>query len=124
AAIYAACVRTSPRELAALQSTVLEDLAMRTSLSSLLALVTIAWVAGCSTEPTTDSRREALITDSRATLTSLEARDPGLRNVVDNSYAYIVFPDVGKGGFGIGGAWGRGVVVEQGRFVGYAAVSE
>jgi lipid-binding SYLF domain-containing protein len=97
---------------------------MRKSLLSLLAVMTVAWVAGCSTEPTTDSRREALMTDARATLMSLEARDPGLRNVVDNSYAYIVFPDVGKGGFGIGGAWGRGIVVEQGRFVGYAAVGE
>ena len=97
---------------------------MRNTLLSLLALTSVALIAGCSTEPANDSQRQALMTDSRATLMSLEARDPGLRNVVENSYAYAVFPDVGKGGFGIGGAWGRGIVVEQGRFVGYAAVGE
>jgi lipid-binding SYLF domain-containing protein len=97
---------------------------MRNTILSLMAVMTVAWSAGCSTEPTNDSQRQALMTDARATLMSLEARDSGLRNVVDNSYAYIVFPDVGKGGFGIGGAWGRGIVVEQGKFVGYAAVGE
>src|SRR5438270_11210575 len=97
---------------------------MRTPLLSLLAVMTAACVAGCSTEPANESQRQALMSDARATLMSLESRDPGLHNVVDNSYAYIVFPDVGKGGFGIGGAWGRGIVVEQGRFIGYDAVGE
>jgi lipid-binding SYLF domain-containing protein len=97
---------------------------MRKSLVSLLSILSLAWVAGCSTEPPTDARREALVTNAQATMKTLEARDPGLRNVLDNSYAYIVFPDVSKGGFGVGGAWGRGIVYEQGRFVGYAAVEE
>lgn len=97
---------------------------MRTSLVSLLALALVSLSIGCSTEPPTESRRDALQSNSQATVRSLEATDPGLKNVVDNAYAYIVFPDVGKGGFLIGGAWGRGVVVEQGKFIGYAAVGE
>ena len=34
------------------------------------------------------------------------------------SYGYAVFPDVGKGGLGIGGAYGKGRVYEKGKYVG------
>lgn len=36
----------------------------------------------------------------------------------DRSYAYAVFPTIGKGGLGLGGAGGRGRVFEQGRYIG------
>lgn len=36
----------------------------------------------------------------------------------ERSYAYAVFPTVGKGGLGIGGALGEGRVFERGRYVG------
>jgi len=35
-----------------------------------------------------------------------------------NSYAYLVFPNVGKGGLGIGAAHGSGRAYEQGKYVG------
>lgn len=35
-----------------------------------------------------------------------------------NSYGYAVFPTVGKGGLGIGGAYGKGQVYEKGKPVG------
>jgi lipid-binding SYLF domain-containing protein len=34
------------------------------------------------------------------------------------SYGYAVFPTIGKGGLGIGGAYGEGRVYEQGKYVG------
>ncbi len=36
----------------------------------------------------------------------------------DNSYAYLVFPTVGKGGLGVGAAHGSGRAYEQGKYVG------
>jgi lipid-binding SYLF domain-containing protein len=36
----------------------------------------------------------------------------------EKSYGYAVFPTVGKGGLGIGGARGQGRVYERGRYVG------
>lgn len=36
----------------------------------------------------------------------------------DRSYAYAIFPTIGKGGLGLGGAGGRGRVFEQGRYIG------
>lgn len=36
----------------------------------------------------------------------------------EDAYAYVVFPGVSRIGFGFGGAYGRGVVIEQGQSVG------
>ena len=36
----------------------------------------------------------------------------------DSAYGYAVFPNVGKGGFGIGGAYGKGHVYENAVYVG------
>lgn len=36
----------------------------------------------------------------------------------EDSYAFAVFPTVGKGGLGIGGAYGEGRVYEQGKYIG------
>jgi len=35
-----------------------------------------------------------------------------------------VFPTVGKGGLGVGGAGGRGIVYEQGNAIGYTTLSQ
>jgi lipid-binding SYLF domain-containing protein len=40
------------------------------------------------------------------------------------SYAYAVFPTVGKGGFVVGGAHGDGRVYEQGKYVGDVTTSQ
>ena len=42
----------------------------------------------------------------------------------DKSYGYAVFPTIGKGGFGIGGAYGQGRVYANGMYVGDTKVSQ
>jgi hypothetical protein len=42
----------------------------------------------------------------------------------DNSYGYAVFPTIGKGGVGIGGAHGDGRVYEQGTHVGNTTMTQ
>jgi len=41
----------------------------------------------------------------------------------DHSYAYAVFPTVGKAGFWVGGAYGRGKVFVRGKAVGESSVA-
>ncbi len=41
-----------------------------------------------------------------------------------DSYGYAVFPTIGKGGIGVGGAHGSGRVYEHGRAIGHASVTE
>jgi lipid-binding SYLF domain-containing protein len=40
------------------------------------------------------------------------------------SYGYAVFPTIGKGGIGIGGAYGKGRVYEKGNYVGDTSVTQ
>ena len=42
----------------------------------------------------------------------------------DNAYGYAVFPTVGKGGIGIGGARGKGRVYAQGNYVGDTTMTQ
>jgi lipid-binding SYLF domain-containing protein len=42
----------------------------------------------------------------------------------DNSYGYAVFPTIGKGGVGIGGAYGKGRVYAGGKYVGDTSVTQ
>jgi lipid-binding SYLF domain-containing protein len=42
----------------------------------------------------------------------------------DNSYGYAVFPTIGKGGIGIGGAYGKGRVYSQGKYVGDTSMTQ
>jgi lipid-binding SYLF domain-containing protein len=40
------------------------------------------------------------------------------------SYGYALFPTIGKGGIGIGGAYGKGRVYEKGNYVGDTSVTQ
>lgn len=40
------------------------------------------------------------------------------------SYGYAVFPTIGKAGIGIGGAYGKGRVYEQGKYVGDTSMAQ
>ncbi|KRT55191.1 lipid-binding SYLF domain-containing protein [endosymbiont of Ridgeia piscesae] len=50
--------------------------------------------------------------------------DPDLQAFFDQARGYAVFPTVGKGGFGLGGAYGKGVVYEQGKPIGNTSVTQ
>ncbi len=43
---------------------------------------------------------------------------------IDNSYGYAVFPSIGKGGIGIGGAHGKGQVYAKGDHVGNTKMTQ
>lgn len=59
-----------------------------------------------------------------ATIAAFRKDDPGIASFLEQAHAYVVFPTVGKGGVGIGGAYGRGTVFEKGRFVGRASMTQ
>ncbi len=51
-------------------------------------------------------------------LAKLIKKSPNLQSYYDQSYGYAVFPTVGKGGIGIGGAFGKGQVYIRGNVTG------
>jgi lipid-binding SYLF domain-containing protein len=50
--------------------------------------------------------------------------DALMQNLFDKSYGYVIFPNVGKGAIGVGGAAGNGIVYEQGNPVGHAKMKQ
>src|SRR5208283_4211711 len=95
------------------------------TLITLTALLATGFLAfGCATEPPTVAERADLHNDSNATLRQMYATDPGLQDFLSKAYGYVVFPTVGKGAAGIGGSYGHGEVFEQGKFIGYADISQ
>jgi len=51
-------------------------------------------------------------------------KDPSLSKWFETAYAYAVFPNVGKGGIGIGGAHGKGIVIIGDNTVGNTSLSQ
>lgn len=49
--------------------------------------------------------------------------DPGMQGWFRDAYGYAVFPSVGKGAIGIGGAHGKGLVYEQGGVIGKTSLT-
>ena len=88
------------------------------------AAVGTALMSGCSTAPPSQTAKEDLSSNSHAAFADMKRTDPTLDQMLQNAYGWAVFPDIGKGAAGIGGAYGRGEVYEQGKFIGYADVSE
>lgn len=87
------------------------------------AVIGLGW-AGCAPTPADRGERAALHGESEGAIAAFKATDPTLQALMAKSVAWVVFPDVGKAGFVVGGAYGRGVVYHGGRRVGYAAISQ
>jgi lipid-binding SYLF domain-containing protein len=95
---------------------------MRTAIGSIVVLAFMT--VGCSTAPKTQAEKRSLVAESDATIASMTAKDPSLRDFINRAPGYVVFPDVGKAGAIIGGAYGRGVVYARGRPIGFAELNQ
>jgi len=65
-----------------------------------------------------------LRTASQQAITNFLKADTTLTSFITNSAGYAVFPDVGKGGFIVGGARGKGVVYEKENIIGQATMTQ
>jgi len=58
-----------------------------------------------------------------ATLDKFYALNPKNKSLAQNAAATLVFPDITKGGIGIGGEHGDGALMQDGKTVGYYSIS-
>lgn len=65
-----------------------------------------------------------LIEDSRRAKEEFIQTDGMMSSLFNNAYGYVIFPNVGKGAIGIGGAAGNGIVYERGSIVGKAQMKQ
>src|SRR6185369_1583292 len=56
------------------------------------------------------SKDKEIIKDSEEAKAAFIKQDPQMAGTFNKSYGYVIFPNVGKGGLGIGGAAGNGAV--------------
>jgi lipid-binding SYLF domain-containing protein len=64
------------------------------------------------------------VKEAQETIAVFKKADPGLSRFFDKSVGYAVFPTVGKGAIGVGGAAGSGVVFEKGKAIGKASLTQ
>lgn len=72
-------------------------------------------------EPDTSNKLDLSVAQA---ILKAKAKDPSLTKWFDAAYAYAVFPRVGKGGIGVGGAHGKGLVIKGDRTVGKTSLSQ
>ncbi|MDH4232544.1 MAG: lipid-binding SYLF domain-containing protein [Nitrospirota bacterium] len=72
-------------------------------------------------DPNKEQKEEEQV---KITIARFLDKDPGLNKFFDQAYGYVVFPNVGKGAYIVGGGYGKGIVYEQGNSIGYATIME
>jgi lipid-binding SYLF domain-containing protein len=70
------------------------------------------------------SRETKLIGDAGAAKSDFLRTDKELQHFFSDSYGYVIFPNVGKGAIGIGGAAGNGIVYQRGKMIGKAKMTQ
>jgi lipid-binding SYLF domain-containing protein len=70
-----------------------------------------------------DTSNEMQLDVAKAIL-EVKKSDPGIEEFFENSAGYAVFPTVGKGAIGVGGAHGKGLVIVNDQVVGKTSLSQ
>jgi lipid-binding SYLF domain-containing protein len=68
-----------------------------------------------------DADREKSVADA---IQQFKTADSGMAKFFKEAAGYVVFPTVGKGGIGIGGAYGTGLVYQKGQCIGEAKLTQ
>jgi len=93
---------------------------------SIAALLAVAGVtsSACTTAPESNTGKAKIREEASLAASKARDQDAGLAATLDSAHAYAVFPKVGKGGAGAGGAYGKGVVYQDGQAIGYCDLSQ
>lgn len=81
-------------------------------------------LGACNTAPSSEQGKARLVRNSGDALAQAQDNDSSLRPVISRSAGYAIFPSVGKGAIGVGGAYGKGDVYQSGAVVGYCDMTQ
>lgn len=87
----------------------------------LLFVLISAWTATSGQSSDKDKR---LITDSKEGIKDFVHTDSLMKNLFNGAYGYVIFPNVGKGAIGVGGASGGGTVFQKKTIIGKAQMTQ
>ena len=95
---------------------------MRNTLFAGLTLAILGWsAAGLAWDPDETADLEAAAAE---TIAELLKADPGMQRFFDSAAGYAIYPTVGKAGFGVGGARGKGLLVTGGETVALTTLTQ
>jgi lipid-binding SYLF domain-containing protein len=97
-------------------------LVIQSTFGALAVALTLALPAAAEQPAVMASARDT--SDAVAVIAKLKQKDAGLAKVFNESAGYAVFPTVAKGGFGIGGARGKGYVYQHGSLIGRSTLTQ
>jgi len=89
-----------------------------------LGVIGFQVMTGCATAPRSVQGKADIEHEAAVALAKAQKNDPALVNIFDKAAGYAVFPSVGKGAVGVGGAYGKGVLYERGNAVGYCDLTQ
>ena len=92
-------------------------------LSIALIALSLVFVSNFAQAWTPDNSDKLELSAAQAIIKAKE-KDPSLSKWFDGAYGYAVFPRVGKGGIGIGGAHGKGIVILGDKTVANSSLSQ
>lgn len=81
-------------------------------------------ILGNNINAQTSSKDKSLISDCQTAKAEFISSDQMMKSLFDNAYGYVIFPNIGKGGIGIGGAAGNGIVYQRGNIIGKAKMKQ
>lgn len=85
------------------------------------AALILALAVGACAQPGWDPAAEQKAMD---TIKAFKEADPNLNSFFGDAQGYAVFPNIGKGAFLLGGAYGEGTVYEKGQAIGRSSVTK
>jgi lipid-binding SYLF domain-containing protein len=96
----------------------------RLKIFPILAFVLAGSLINASAIAQSDEKDDKIVADAKEAKTDFISADGLMKSLFDNSYGYVIFPNVGKGAIGIGGAAGNGAVFHKGTLVGMAKMTQ
>jgi lipid-binding SYLF domain-containing protein len=69
-------------------------------------------------------KQKQVIADSKEAKSTFIKQDGQMAGLFSKAYGYVIFPNIGKGGIGVGGASGNGTVFEKGKMIGMAKMTQ
>lgn len=68
--------------------------------------------------------QQEIIRDAQLAQEAFIANNPNMADLFRNATGYVIFPNVGKGAYIVGGAAGNGVVYQEGKAIGMAKLRQ
>ena len=89
-----------------------------------ISFLMLAFFMSISTLAQKDDDDNKVIADANVAKQDFIKADALMQTLFDNSYGYVIFPNVGKGAIGIGGAAGNGAVFQKEVLIGMASMKQ